>query len=377
METVLVIGFDGYLGTPLTLKLLSEGYKVIGIDNYSRRINVEKVGSFSAIPILDVDEKIEQFKKIGDFIAVSMDINMDYHTISSLLSYHMPEVVINLAQQPSAPFSHRSRIDTIETTWNNIIGTINILYLIKDIVPNAHLVQIGSMGEYDPASGANIPEGTFDMMYKGKLMKDVLFPRSPGSIYHTSKVCATYFIVNACKWWNIKATDIMQGIVYGSWTPEIEETGIYTRFDTCECFGTVLNKFTLQEVLGIPLTVFGKGEHKRGFLSLNDSINCLMLAIENPPNKGYRTWNQLCEIYTIKGLAEKFGSEIQYINTPRIENTDKFTYNPVVSKLRELGFRQTRGIEDEFKWTYDLLSMFKDELYPLERFIIPEIKWRN
>jgi len=377
MKTVLVTGWDGYIGNALTLRLLNEGYKVLGIDNYSRRIEVNKVGSFSAIPIMDVYEKAKKFKKIGDFDYLSCSINMDYYMIEDFLSSNKPDVVVNLAQQPSAPFSHFSRENAIHTIWSNTIGTMNILYLLKDFIPDAHLVQIGSMGEYDHTSGVNIPEGIFDMMYQGKIMKDILFPRDPGSIYHTTKVSATYFIKNACKWWNIKATDIMQGIVYGSWTPEIEETGIYTRFDVDECFGTVLNRFTLQKVLGIPLTIFGKGKHKRGFLSLSDSVNCLMLAIENVPKENYRTWNQFCETYSINKIAEIVGGETQYIETPRIENTNNFTYNPTYIKLFKMGFKQTRKIEDEIKWTCNLLKKYKDELYPLERFIIPKIKWSN
>jgi nucleoside-diphosphate-sugar epimerase len=232
--------------------------------------------------------------------------------------------------------------------------------------------------------GIPIPEGKFDMVYKGKLIEDVIFPRQPGSFYHASKVASTYYIDCACKWWGLNATDIMQGVVYGNWTSEIEKTGINSPLYSDEAFGTVVNRFIVQTIIGYPMTVYGTGDHSRGFLSLNDSVQCLMLAIKNPP-EGYNTWNQLDTVYTMNQLvmdigkaAESLGIEwdVTYIQSPRAEKTSWFEYNPVVDKLSDLGFSHTRELKEESIWVMNELLKVKDSLYPLDEGIIPKIMWK-
>jgi nucleoside-diphosphate-sugar epimerase len=374
MKNVLICGSDGYIGTALTLRLLQKGYKVIGIDDFRRRKAVKEMGSFSAIPIMEPQDKIKLLKSIGDFEFYPISLtssNAFFQTIKS-------DVIVNLAQQPSAPYSHKSKTHTIKTISNNLIGTIHIIYAIKEINPEAHLVQIGSMGEYDQSIGISIPEGTFE--FEGT---DCIFPRRPGSFYHASKVASTYYIDLACRIWGLGATDIMQGIVFGNWTPEIEETGINTRLDSDEAFGTVVNRFIVQAMLNIPLTIYGEGEHSRGFLSLNDSIECLMLAIENPPQKGeYRTWNQLDKKHTMNQAAEeveKAASEhglktsSQHISSPRVEKTTAFPYNPITNKLKNLGFKPTRTISQEAQYIFK--KMENEDLNDLKNVVLPKIMW--
>jgi len=385
-KTVLVAGCDGYIGHALALRLLKQGYKVVGIDNFSRRIAVKEMGSFSATPIVRSWEKEKAFKKIGDFTFYSYILHKEYGCLREVFLLHRPDVIVNLAQQPSAPYSFKSRRHAIDTTDNNLIGTINILYAMKEFAPESRLIQIGSMGEYNPAVGVEIPEGIFDFPYKDGIVKDAIFPRAPGSIYHASKVASTYYIDCACKWWNLSATDIMQGIVFGNWTPEIEETGLHTRLDSDEAFGTVVNRFIIQILLKEPLTIYGKGGHKRGFLSLNDSIQCLMLAIENPSDFGeYRTWNQLDTVYSMKEVAKEVADsaievgitnrvDFKYIDSPRIENTDHFSYNPVVKKLKSLGFKPTRTIKDEAKYLFNILKDIN--LKELKGVVMPKIEWK-
>jgi len=387
-KTVLVAGNDGCIGHALTLRLLKDGYKVIGIDDFRRRRDVQEMKSFSATPIKYMNEKIEIFKEIGDFTFYSNSMEMEYDKLKEIFFLHKPDTVVNLAQQPSAPFSQKSRRHAVETTYGNLIGTLNVLYAIKETVPNTQLIQIGSMGEYNPALGIEIPEGIFDFKHDGIEIKNAIFPRLPGSYYHASKVASTYYIDCACRWWDLNATDIMQGPVFGNWTPEIEEFNLHTRLDSDECFGTVANRFIVQALLNKPLTIYGKGDHKRGFLSLNDSVQCLMLAIENKPKIGeYRTWNQLSKIYSMNEVAEEVSeAAIEYgiidkintihIDTSRAERTDDFLYNPKVDKLNKLGFKPTRSIKDESLYAFKVLSNSIDELFPLIDVIDPKIKWR-
>ena len=383
-ECVFVIGSDGYIGNALVQKLLFEGYKVIGIDNFQKRKDVDEMKTFSALELIPHVEKVLHFKEIGNFEFYNLDIDKAYIYFCQLIEEHKPCTIVNLAQNPSAPFSLKSREHAIKVSNNNIDGTINVLYAIKEHIPNCHLIQIGSMGEYNPSLGVPIPEGKFDMVYKGKVINDVIFPRQPGSFYHASKVASTYYIDCACKWWGLKATDIMQGVVYGNWTPEIEKTGVNSPLWSDEAFGTVVNRFIVQTVIGYPMTVFGTGDHSRGFLSLNDSVQCLMLAIKNPPD-GYNTWNQLDDVYTINQLVGEIGSvadnlniswDVLYIESPRDEKTSWFEYNPVVDKLKNLGFKPSRKLKDEIKWLMKKLLENKNILYPLGDQSLPTIKWR-
>ena len=387
MKNVLVCGWDGYIGYALTLRLLERGYSVVGIDNFSRRKYVKSMGSFSATNIDDPDERINILREIGDFEHLTHPLHGDYERMRNFLFFRKPDVVVNLAQQPSAPFSLKSREDAVNTTNDNIIGTLNMLYYLKEYAPDVQLIQIGSMGEYDPAAGTDIPEGTFDLHLNGKVGRNMIFPRRPGSFYHASKVASTYHIDCACRWWGLRATDIMQGVVYGNWTPEIEKYNTHTRLDSDECFGTVVNRFIVQAVLGEPLTIYGEGLQSRGYLALNDSVQCLMLAIENPPKEGeYRTWNQLDEVWNIVALAgtvqkvgAKFGIRIEkeHIPSPRAERTDGFEYNPYVEKLLHLGFEQTRQVEDEVEYAFRILAPHaRTELYPLQNVVTPKITWK-
>ena len=385
-KCVFVIGSDGYIGNALTQRLLFEGYKVVGIDNFQKIKDVKEMETFSALELIQHTEKVEIFKRLGDFEFYELSIDKAYKYFLQLVDEHQPSTIVNLAQNPSAPFSLKSREHAIEVTNNNIDGTLNMLYAIKAYDPDCHLIQIGSMGEYNPGMGIPIPEGKFDMTYKGKIIENVIFPREPGSFYHASKVASTYYIDCACKWWGLKATDIMQGVVYGNWTTEIEKTGVNSPLYSDEAFGTVVNRFIVQTMIEHPMTVYGPGDHSRGFLSLNDSIQCLMLAIKNPPMglNTYNTWNQLDTVYTMNEIVTEIGKvaddmnlkwDVMYMDSPRAENTSWFEYNPVVDKLKNLGFRPTREIKSEVRWVMNELLKVKDALYPLSDSIMPKITW--
>ena len=387
-KTVLVTGSDGYIGFPLTLKLVKDGHKVIGIDNLTRRENVKLMGSDSAIKIHSPQERTEILKSIGNYrffnYTTISPINMDV-----LFQSFPPDAVINLAQQPSAPWSHKSHHHTLQTNINNTNGVLNLLYAIKKFAPKAHLIHIGTMGEYDPTVNVKIPEGFFRFIHKFRLAKKSLFPRRPGSFYHASKVATTYYIDLACRAWGIRATDIMQGIVFGAWTREIDDYETNTRLDVDEAFGTVLNRFIVQAFLKQPLTIYGSGDHKRGFLSLYDSIQCLNIALNNPPPKGeYRTWNQMFLTFSIfevakivQDAAEHFGffPELKWIPSPRHEHTNAHYYNPETKILKNLGYipecDSKEAVRDELFFILEQLQ--KHPPYKLINTIQnPQIKWR-
>lgn len=369
---ILVLGNDGYIGHALTLRLLAQGHSVTGGDDFSRRVNVYKMGSHSATRIHDTTTRVVTYDKYGLYRGKSIDISRNYYRLVRIIEEDGIDTVVNLAQQPSAPFSHASRETAEDTTTNNLIGTLNILHAIRDTNPNIHLIQIGSMGEYDHTIGVDIEEGEFQFEHKGKVSKPSIFPRRPGSWYHASKVAATYYIDCACRWWGLRATDIMQGVVYGAWTPEIEETGSYTRLDTDEAFGTVVHRFVVQSLIGKPMTVYGHGNHSRGFLALNDSIQCLELAINNKPDKGvYNTWNQLDTTHSINDIADMVGGRVRNVKTPRGEITGAHYYNPITDKLKDLGFQPTRTMEEEIQYMKSILDLvYISDLAPE-----PEIKW--
>jgi len=393
MKDVIVLGCDGYIGHALTLRLLESGYRVIGIDDYQRRENVKEMKSFSAVEIESGKFRHSKFKRIfGEDSFHFLEINIAdqagelEHYLENVIKNELAGV-INLAQQPSAPFSFKSQDHAIGTTDNNIIGTLNVLFWMKEHAPNSHLIQIGSMGEYDHAAGTDIPEGTFDLHYQGRQARDVIFPRRPGSFYHASKVACTYYIDCACRWWGLTATDIMQGVVYGNWTPEIEKYGSPTRLDSDECFGTVVNRFTIQAVIGVPMTIYGEGAQKRGYLAINDSVQCLMLALQYVPRKGtYRTWNQVDTTHSVGEIAmivsraaSKYGikTEQEKITTPRVEKTESFYYKVYTEKLKHLGFEPTRTMSAEVEYVITKLAgPTASELFPLKDVVMPEITWK-
>lgn len=376
---------DGYIGWPLALKQLSLGNEVLGIDNFSRRKNVDEMNSWSAIPILEMHQRLSYLKNIyGDKINFQEGDLTDKNFTNNLLKNFQPTAIVHLAEQPSAPFSMIDQDKCVYTQQNNVIGTLNLIYAIKNFSPKSHLIKLGTMGEYGYDSGLEITEGFFDIEFRGK-KATIPYPRQAGSWYHWSKVHDSNNIMFACKLWGIKSTDIMQGIVYGTSTNEITNSETYTRFDFDEAFGTAINRFCAQAVIGHPLTVYGKGGQTRGFLALIDSIQCISLLLENPPEEHeYRVVNQFDEQYNISELAQKISSigkkknldvKINTFDNPRVEN-EKNYYKADHKKLRELGFRPTRTIDDEIDLMLNDLIKFKDRVLEKKDSILKDLKWR-
>jgi len=384
---VLILGMDGYIGWALALRQLSLGNEVCGIDNFSRRKFVEEVGSWSALPIQPMKEKRLQLLKeqFGNEKINFYEGNVtDAQFLDDVLKKFQPESIVHLAEQPSAPYSMINQDASVYTQYNNVMGTLNLLYSIKRHVPNAHLVKLGTMGEYG-TPGIEIPEGFFEVNFRDK-KANLPFPRLAGSWYHWSKVHDSNNIMFACKLWGIKSTDIMQGIVYGTRTHEIIEEKYFTRFDFDSIWGTVINRYCSQAVIGHPLTVYGKGGQTRGFLALVDSIQCISLLLENPADSGeYRVVNQFDDLYKVNQLADivkKIGNkkgldvEIEHVENPRMELEEHFL-KADHEKLKQLGFKPTRSLDEEIEVILDDLLAHKERIKEKEGTIKKIVKWRN
>ena len=364
---ILVLGSDGYIGYPLVLHLLKRGNEVMGVDDYSRRRRVNEIGSKSLIPIEPAIVRKSYLSKNypNYFSEVGCSLGNDSAGfIKSILHSFRPDTIVHLAEQPSAPWSMKNAEFAKQTQLSNVLGTLDLLWAIREVCPRAHLIKLGSMGEYgtpecDIPEGT-IPEGCIGSHESSKIdgyiktnqgfvvncpMAGLPFPRSPNSFYHLSKVHDTHNIIFASKTWDLTCTDIMQGVVFGVNRTNNEME--LTRFDYDECFGTVINRFCVQAMTGQSLTVYGEGNQTRGFLSLNDSIECLSLAIDNPPERGdYRTFNQFGHIISIHDLARMIVEEAEHHNmfpaiismlNPRTE-LDGHYYNPRNLKLNDLGY---------------------------------------
>ena len=384
-ESVILLGYDGYIGNALIQRLLNSGYKVFAVDNYMRsRWIREEMHSMSATRI---DPYRRHFlRPLGDILFYEFDIVNNIEPLEYMIEKSNASIVINLAHIPSAPYSQISIKHASQTLVNNIIGTNNILWLMKEHIPDAHYITIGTTGEYDHYSNIPIYEGYCRLKIDNRLSNEMIFPRRPGSIYHTSKCASTYLIDFLCRAWDIKCTDIMQSIVFGMYTDDIDKTKLWSRLDSDEAGGTVIHRFVIQSILGEPLTIYGNGDHQRGFISLNDSIQALMIAVNNEPDLDrVQVWNQLSEWHSINDIAnmvvdvgKDFGLDIQtqHIESPRNEYTDDHYYNYKTDILKGFGYKPTRTIKQEVAYMFEHLISDKKRLEPLRKVVMPKIKWR-
>lgn len=383
---ILLCGMDGYLGWSLTQKLISLGHDVIGIDNLSRRDWVKEGGSDSVTPVLPISDRLEALKSKYNYKPIFYNMNVcDYPKLSEIVRKFCPDTIVQLAEQSSAPYSIIDFNHHWNTIENNLKGTLSIVQSIKEEVPKCHLYKIGSMGEYFGIN-TDIPEGKFgaEDMFRGKSLDGLLFPRRACSPYHASKIYGTYLLEMASRFWNIRSTDVMQGVVFSPLLYDDQEEELLTRLDTCDAFGTIVNRFVCQAIIGIPLTLYGKGHQKRGYLPHRDAIDCITLAIENPPEIGeHRIFNQLEEVYDATELANKvklvgneFGLDVKigHYENPRIENEDNYL-NPDHQKLLDLGYRPNTTVEDELRKMFKLLLNYKSRIELIKKAIIPSIRW--
>ena len=278
------------------MHLAGAGHDVAVVDNFLRRNMATELGTNSLTPIQPLHDRVTVFKELtGHEVGVYVGDLIDAQFVDEVFAAVRPDAIVHYGEQPSAPYSMISRRHAVSTQRNNVEGTLNVLYAMRDMAPDAHLVKLGTMGEYGTPN-IDIEEGYIEIEHKGR--KDTLpFPKLPGSMYHLSKVHDSHNIHFACRIWGLAATDLNQGVVYGIRTDETTlDERVCTRFDYDEVFGTVLNRFCVQAVVGYPLTVYGKGGQTRGFLNIIDTIQCVRLAVENPASGGeFRVFNQFTE----------------------------------------------------------------------------------
>ena len=381
---ILILGGDGYLGWPTAMRFSNRGHEVHVVDDYLRRRAHVEAGTDSLTPILPgLPERVAAWQEVtGKEIGSTEGDLCDWSVTERVFREFQPEAVVHYGEMPSAPYSMKDREHAVFTQQNNVVNTLNVLFAMRDITPDAHLVKLGTMGEYGTPN-IDIEEGYIEIEHKGR--KDTLpFPKLPGSLYHLSKVHDSHNIHFACRIWGTRATDLNQGVVYGIETEETKlDERFATRFDYDDVFGTALNRFCLQAVIGHPLTVYGKGGQTRGYLNIVDTIRCVELATLNPAAVGeMRVFNQFTEQFSVEQLAELVkhaGAEvgldvtINPIQNPRVEMEEHY-YNAQHTKLLDLGLRPHLLSEALVEHVFEVIGRYKDRV--IMDHILPRDRWR-
>lgn len=379
---ILITGGDGFCGWPTALYLSRKGHNVAILDNEIRRKWDNELGIESLMPLPTMEERVHEWQKhtTSPFLSFQVDM-LDYEELAGAISKFKPQAIVHFAEQRSAPYSMIDREHAIFTQTNNIVGTLNLLYIMKQIVPDCHLIKLGTMGEYGTPD-IDIEEGYLTIEYKGR--RDTLpYPKQPSSMYHLSKVHDTHNIAFACKSWNLRATDLNQGVVYGVQT---EETSIHplltNRFDYDGIFGTALNRFCVEAAVSHPLTVYGLGGQTRGFINIKDTVSCIEIAALNPANPGeFRVFNQFTEEFSVQDLANRVQNasrnlgidvDIEHLQNLRIE-LEQHYYHAAHTKLVELGLEPHLLQEEEIQSIIQIAVAQKDRIR-LEK-IKPTVTW--
>ena len=384
---IVVFGADGYIGWPLALHLgqISED-KIVLVDNFVTRKLVRSVKSDSLVPIRSMYKRIESYNKLtgkNNLEFVPADAR-DPTIVDKIIYEYKPSAIVHLAQQRSAPFSMIDQEHALYTQLANIATNLNIIYSMLRHVPDAHLLKMGTMGEYG-TPGIKITEGDVEINVEGRKSK-LMFPRTGQSWYHLSKVFDTFNVLLANRVHSLRATDVMQGVVYGTRTDEIVDDSLATRFDFDSIWGTLINKYVVQAVLFHKLLIYGKGRQKRGFLSLYDSIKCLTLLLENPPEAGkYRVVNQLDEIYDTLTLAEKVSRiareyginvDMENVRNPRVEAEEHY-YDVEHKILPSLGFTRSKTMDEVIREIFEVVIANKTRAESMKHLVYPTVYWQN
>src|SRR5687768_11375443 len=379
---ILILGGDGYLGWPTAMHFSAAGHEVAVVDNFLRRAMATELGAGSLTPIQSLQERVLAWGEVsGKDIRSYVGDLADPAFVDNIFKEFQPDAIVHYGEQPSAPYSMIDRKHAVDTQRNNVEGNLNVLFAMRDITPEAHLVKLGTMGEYGTPN-IDIEEGYIEIEHKGR--KDTLpFPKLPGSMYHLSKVHDSHNIHFGCRIWGLRATDLNQGVVYGIRTDETDlDERLCTRFDYDEVLGTALNRFCVQAVVGYPLSVYGKGGQTRGFLNIIDTLQCVRLAVENPADKGeFRVFNQFTEQWSVRDLAELVhrvaGSlginvTVDSVPDPRIEAEEHY-YNATHTKLLELGLEPHLLTDEVVAHLIETIQRYKDRI--LLRPIAPKTTW--
>ncbi len=381
---VLIIGGDGYCGWATALHLSARDYDVTILDSLVRRRWDEELGVSTLTPIRSMSERLRAWERIGErpirFIQADAT---DYAALCDAIVATQPDTIINFGQQRSAPYSMIDRDHAARTMINNSLCNLNVLWAMREHAPDAHLVKLGTMGEYGTPN-IEIEEGFITIEHKGR--RDTLpFPKQPGSFYHLTKVADSDQIYFACRVWGLRATDLNQGVVYGLHTEETSQAPeLINRFDYDGVFGTALNRFIVQAVLGHPLTVYGRGGQTRAFLNITDTARCIQLAVESPAPAGtFRVFNQFTETFSVLSLAhqvERVGEglglsvRIDHVENPRVEREAHF-YSTLNTNLLGLGLEPVLLTDEIVLSMLESARMYQGRVDQSQ--IMPKVKWKG
>ncbi len=379
---ILVLGGDGYLGWPTALYLSRRGHDVGVVDNFARRQYDLEMGVDSLVPIRTLQQRVRTWEQVSGLQVDSFIGDLTDETfVQDTIRRFEPEAIVHFAEQRSAPYSMIDRKHAVYTQVNNVVGTLNLLYAIAETDPSIHLVKLGTMGEYGTPN-IDIEEGFIEITHKGRT--DVMpYPKQPGSFYHLSKVHDSHNIMFACRIWGIRATDLNQGIVYGQATEEtLLHPDLATRFDYDGVFGTVLNRFCVQSVIGHPLTVYGSGNQTRGMLDIRDTLACVELAVTNPADVGeYRVFNQFTESFSVRDMAAMVRQasvkpvEIaEGLENPRVEHEEHY-FHASNTKLLDLGLEPHLLTKSVIKGMLTLIERHRERV-DVDA-IAPTVQWRS
>jgi len=381
---ICVLGGDGYCGWATALYLSKKGHEVSVVDNFARRTWDHELGVQTLTPIQPLADRLRAWYELtGHRIDLFVGDVTDYDFLASTIDRLRPDAVVHFAEQRAAPYSMIDRKHAVFTQVNNVVGTLNLLFALHEFQPDCHLVKLGTMGEYGTPN-IDIEEGYIKIEHNGR--SDVLpFPKQPGSFYHLSKVHDSHNIMFACKIWKLRATDLNQGVVYGTVTDEVTlDEALINRFDYDEIFGTVLNRFCVQAAVGHPLTVYGKGGQTRGFLDIRDTVRCIELACLSPAAPGEcRVFNQFTEQFSVLDLALmvqeaarelKMPVEIEHIPGPRVE-LEQHYYNARHSKLIDLGLKPHYLSESLLDSLMNIAIKYRDRIDSTT--FLPQVRWDN
>jgi UDP-sulfoquinovose synthase len=380
---VLILGGDGYLGWPTALHLSMRGHDVALVDSFLRRNEQARRGSDSLTPISTLEQRLDTWARISGIPVGWHEADItDYTALHSIISSLRPETIIDYAELPSAPYSMIDVQHAIRTQRNNVEGTLNVIWAMRDVVPEAHLVKLGTMGEYGTPN-IDIEEGYIEISHNGRSDR-LPYPKQPGSFYHLSKVHDSHNLAFAARIWGLRVTDLNQGVVHGIETPETGlDPALVNRFDYDEIFGTALNRFCVQAISGRSLTVYGSGHQRRGFLSIRDTLQCVELAVLNPPDPGqFRVFNQFTEVFSVLELANLVAqcarrvghaASVQHLPNPRAESEEHY-YNPSNRGLLNLGLKPTLLSEELIETTLSVINRYRHRID--HRAMNPTTTWR-
>jgi UDP-sulfoquinovose synthase len=381
-QRILILGGDGYLGWPTAMALSKAGEQVVLVDNFAKRQWELEIGVRPLFPIPTLQERIRAWREVtGLDIGLSVGDLTDYAFVESVVRDVRPDTIIHYGEQPSAPYSMIDVRHAAYTQTNNVIGNLNVLFAIRDVSPETHLVKLGTMGEYGTPD-IDIEEGYLTVDHNGR-QHTFLYPKTPGSMYHLSKVHDSHNIHFACRIWGLRATDLNQGVVYGIETDESAlDPRLATSFHYDEVFGTALNRFCVQAAIGHPLTVYGKGGQTRGYLNIRDTVACIALATANPADPGQlRVFNQFTEQFSVLELAERvkaagehlgWSVSIDHTANPRVEMEQHY-YNAMHTGLLSLGL-QPHFLNDELIDT--MLTRIKDQERAIDpATLVQNVRW--